>query len=116
MADGFLSAPLRDSFALFAAFKRREPDAMAEVRAMFSADAECFLCAEPAGASFDLYVGQDPAHAASAILAPLCQQCMSLPLLNRMHRLRQLLRAMFPLVNPRNIGVLSPNQVRAFIK
>jgi hypothetical protein len=113
MSEIFLTAPLRDSLELFRRFKAGEPDAVAEVRAMFPADADCFLCMQPAGSDHDLVVTEDPSNPkVDAIIAPLCAGCVALPLLNRAHRMRQMLIAMFPRLNPRKISVLTPADLR----
>jgi hypothetical protein len=102
-----LSAPLRPALALYRDFALADPEAVAEVRALFSAEAECWLCDAPAGNDFSIYVTEDPvAPKTTAMIAPLCARCMSLPTLQRWNRIRKVMIATFPNVNPRNIRMI----------
>jgi len=107
VTDSLLSAPLRPALALYRDFVRGDPAAVAEVRGLFAADAACWLCAAPAGNDFGLYVTEDPvAPTTTAMIAPLCARCMSLPTLQRWNRIRKMVIATFPSVNPRNIRMI----------
>jgi hypothetical protein len=107
----FLSAPLLDALRLYRDFKAG--DAVDEVREMFAADGECFLCGEPAGVDHDLLVTEDPtAPNRQAILAPLCSDCMELPLLLRLHRVRKLMAEMFPGVRRHDVRLIPAAALR----
>jgi hypothetical protein len=92
-----LSAPLAHGLRLYRNFQTGDARAVAEVRAMFAPTDPCFLCDQPVGDNFRLFVTEDPARLKiDAILAPLCQACMDMPLQKRLHRVREMLSAMFP--------------------
>jgi hypothetical protein len=110
-----LSAPLSDAMRLYIEWERRAPEALAEVREMFPPDSECFTCGQPVGTNPGLLSAEDPAaKRTSAILAPLCTDCMALPRLYRMARVNRMLKAMFG----SNLGrarMLKPDELRKFV-
>ena len=112
MAEAIRSAPLRPSLDLLRRLHAGEADAKAEFAAMFAPDSDCFLCTRPVNDAPDFYVGEDPTRTDTAILAPLCRECMALPTLVRWNRTRKMLRAMFPSLNPRKINFIRPDALR----
>jgi hypothetical protein len=107
-----LSAPLPDAMALYLRWERREPEALAEVAKMFPPGSECFTCGSEVGDDPGLFSGTDPANPrVTAILAPLCPACMSLPKLYRMAKVNRMYKAMFGAKAGRG-RLLRPNELR----
>jgi hypothetical protein len=88
--------PLRDGFELFKRFKARDPDAIDTAQEMFPANSACFLCDEPVGTDFDLWVSDDPQNPRLAVLSPICTACTSQPMQVRLRKLRDVMGAIWP--------------------
>jgi len=91
--------PLFAGFELFRRFKNRNPDAIETVREMFPASSACFICDEPVGADFDLWISDDPDNPRRlSVLSVICGDCMAQPAQVRLRKLRSVVRAVWPKV------------------
>jgi len=112
MTESIFTMPLKDGYGFYWRWEQRDPDARADVAAMFSPNSECFLCAAPVGEDCGLLVGQDPSKPLKdALLAPLCSVCMELPPVYRLAKLGRVMRAMWP--NARMPRLVTPKALRA---
>jgi hypothetical protein len=117
MTDLLHSVPLRSGFALYAAFEQNHPEALAIAREMFPPGSECFMCAGPTAEDFRLIAIEDPAHPqVQAMIGAMCGTCFALPMLQRLHRLRKILAAMFPNIRRHDVRLVSASTLRASLR
>jgi hypothetical protein len=113
MTEAIFTLPLQAGYSLYQRWDEHDPDARAEVGALFPAGSSCFLCDAPITDDFGLLVGQDPRKPLEdAIIAPLCAGCMALPPVYRLARLRKVMKAMWPQAR-RMPRLLTPKALRA---
>jgi hypothetical protein len=112
MTERLFALPLKDGYALYDRWGKREPEACAEVAGMFPAGSSCFICNAEITEDFGLLATEDPSKPLKdAILAPLCAGCMALPPVYRLGRLAKVFKAMWP--NSKMPRLVTPAAMRA---
>ena len=104
----------RDGFNLFNRWSARDPEARAEVGALFPLGSECFACAQPVGTEPGLWCCEDPTRPRTgAVLGSLCAECMALPPIYRAAKVAKMMRAMWGDRVGHNVRMVPPRVLRA---